>query len=402
MAVLRFVALGIGAVAQIYAARQLGPEKLGISGMALAAVAQGGILVTLGANTLLVREYKEASCATQRKALVETAYSFRAITSGLLVLPFIVSLPWLWHSPQYFIAAACVLPLIFFESNQAIWVLQAEERVPAQYWANVAGALVSSLLIFAFLTPASPAGSDMLAGVVGTGVCFWISWRYALNSLPEWRNSMQSFRNFFVRSRWLFLSAIIMYVYMRLDQPMVGWLRSAEELGLYRSAWHVANALQPFLLIFTLLLYPRLIAWNAESPQVSWNRQVRLFLLVGPACGFIASLGFVVIPPLYPMLFGDVFAVAAIPCALVVTSRLIAVVNGIFAYGLWAANRDLTMVSIMASVAVISFGLNLLLIPRGGILAAATVNVFSELAILGGSAFCMRQAAAMHANKAQH
>ena len=60
MTALRFIGLGIGAVAQIYAARQLGPEKLGISGMALAAVAQGSILVTLGANTLLVREYKEA------------------------------------------------------------------------------------------------------------------------------------------------------------------------------------------------------------------------------------------------------------------------------------------------------------------------------------------------------
>ena len=35
MTALRFIGLGIGAVAQIYAARQLGPEKLGISGMLL-------------------------------------------------------------------------------------------------------------------------------------------------------------------------------------------------------------------------------------------------------------------------------------------------------------------------------------------------------------------------------
>jgi len=38
MSALRFIGLGIGAVAQIYAARQLGPEKLGIYGMALAAI----------------------------------------------------------------------------------------------------------------------------------------------------------------------------------------------------------------------------------------------------------------------------------------------------------------------------------------------------------------------------
>ena len=47
MTALRFISLGIGAVAQIYAARQLGPEKLGISGMALADSAQCSVVTSL-------------------------------------------------------------------------------------------------------------------------------------------------------------------------------------------------------------------------------------------------------------------------------------------------------------------------------------------------------------------
>jgi len=47
MTVLRFLGLGIGAAAQIYAARQLGPEQFGISGMALADSAQCSIVASL-------------------------------------------------------------------------------------------------------------------------------------------------------------------------------------------------------------------------------------------------------------------------------------------------------------------------------------------------------------------
>ena len=153
MTALRFIGLGIGAVAQIYAARQLGPEKLGISGMALAAVAQGSILVTLGANTLLVREYKEAKTDGEKQSLISAAYTLRTIITFGLALLLLAALPWLWPHPQYLLATACVLPLIFFESNQALWVLQAEERVPAQYLANVAGALVSAIVILTLVRP---------------------------------------------------------------------------------------------------------------------------------------------------------------------------------------------------------------------------------------------------------
>ena len=158
MTALRFIGLGIGAVAQIYAARQLGPEKLGISGMALAAVAQGGILVTLGANTLLVREYKAAKTDSDKESLIGAAYTLRTIIAGGLALFIVAALPWLWQHPQYLLAAACVVPLIFFESNQALWILQAEEKTPAQYLANVASAVISGTLISLFIVTGKQIG----------------------------------------------------------------------------------------------------------------------------------------------------------------------------------------------------------------------------------------------------
>ena len=394
MTVLRFIGLGIGALAQIYAARQLGPEKLGISGMALAAVAQGGILVTLGANTLLVREYKEAKTHEEKQSLISAAYTLRTIITGALVLLLIAALPWLWPHPQYLLATACVLPLIFFESNQALWVLQAEEKVPAQYLANVASAVVSAVVIFALVRPSSPAGSDMLAAVCGLIVAFGLSWRFAQRTLPRFTFNRQEIAKVVRGTKWLFLSAIVTYAYTRFEQPMVGWLRSVDELGVYRSAWQIINAVTPILAIVAILVYPKLINWHQESLQGLWANQKRLFknLLPIALLGSIVSVG--VIPFVFPYVYGPMYAAAAWPCAVLLLSKIIATVGCVFGWGLWAAKKDLTMLVLMTVVAIASVASNFVLIPLGGMLAAALVNLASELAVLAASAFLMWRLAA--------
>lgn len=394
MTALRFIGLGIGAAAQIYAARQLGPEKLGISGMALAAVAQGSILVTLGANTLLVREYKEAKTDEEKQSLISAAYTLRTIITAGLALLLLAALPWLWPHPQYMLATACVLPLIFFESNQALWLLQAEEKVPAQYVANVASALVSAVVIFALVGPSSPAGIDMLAAVCGLIVAFGLSWRFAQRTLPRFTFNRQEVAKVVRGTKWLFLSAIVTYAYTRFEQPMVGWLRSVDELGVYRSAWQIINAVTPILAIVAILVYPKLINWHQESLQSLWANQKRLFKKLLPfAClGAVAALG--VVPLVFPYVYGPIYAAAAWPCALLLLSKIVAVLGCVFAWGLWAAKKDITMLVLMSVVAIVSVALNFALIPIGGMLAAATVNLASELAVLVASAFIMRRLAA--------
>lgn len=384
MTVLRFIGLGIGAVAQIYATRQLGPEKLGISGMALATVAQGSILVTLGANTLLVREYKEAQTEEQRTKLISAAFTLRTIITAGLGLVLLAALPWLWPYPEYLLATACVLPLIFFENNQALWVLQAKERVHLQFCASLAGTLVSAILIFAFIRPLSPTGSDMLVAVAGAVVVFGLSWCFAHRTLPGLKLDWDAIGKLAGGTKWLFLSAIVTYGYTRFDQPMVGWFRSGEEMGVYRSAWQITNALQPFLTIASLLLYPKLISWKMVSPIFLWQQQRRISIPFAGSFIIASSLIWIAIPPAYPYIYGDAFAAAAIPCAILLTARLVAVVNVVYGYGLWAMGKDKLMLSLMTLCAVASISANLWVIPNYGIIGAALINLFSEVFVLLG------------------
>jgi O-antigen/teichoic acid export membrane protein len=381
MTALRFIGLGIGAVAQIYAARQLGPEKLGISGMAIAAFAQGSIIANLGANTLLVREYKAATTQTEKRALIDIAFTLRTLVSLALLAAILAATPWLLEHPQFILSTACVLPMIFFDSNHALWVLQAEERVPAQYIANLASALVTALIIFIFITPNSPAGSDMVAAVFGMLAAFCLSWHYALRGLPRWRFNRHRIGGLLKATKWLFLTAVVTYGYTRLDQPLLGWLRSLEDLGIYRAAFQISNALQPLFSMVPLLLYPKLIQWRSESMASLWHHQKRVLRTIAPWCLIFSAATFLTAPVLLPLVYGEKFANATWPSAMLLSGKAIGLLGSIYIMGLWAVGRDRTIFSIIAAVAVVSVVLNFLLIPRFGVLASASISLASEVAI---------------------
>jgi len=391
MAILRFGGLGVGAVAQIYAARQLGPEKLGISGMALTVAAQGGILVTFGADALLVRQFREFKDARKQNEFISTVFTFRLLLTGAMTIALLIAIPWLLHKPQYFLASACIIPLVFFQSNQALWILQAREMVPAQYLANTLSAFLSAVLVFIFIRPQSMAGSDVVVGLVAVMLAFALSWYSAYGAIPKLKFDWTEIWGLITASRWLFLSAIVTYGYTRFEQPLVGVLRSVDELGVYRSALQIINGVQPLLVMIPLLIYPKLISWRAISINDLWLGQKRLFFQFLAPVLLLGLFAMVVIPVAYPLLFGSAFKNAAIPCVLLVCSKLVVILNGIFGWGLWAAKKDKTMLAVMSAVGISSTALYFLLIPRFGMIGAASVNLLSEIMILIACACLMHR-----------
>jgi O-antigen/teichoic acid export membrane protein len=74
---------------------------------------------------------------------------------------------------------------------------------------------------------------------------------------------------------------------------------------------------------------------------------------------------------------------------------MIAVLGGIYCWGLWAQNRDGLVLRLTATTAIISLPLNFFLIPRLGLLGAAGVGVICEILMLlataGASRMLFRQ-----------
>ncbi len=395
----RGIGLGIAAAGSIWAARSLGPEKLGISGMILSVVAPLTLLVDLNQDVSLVRRYKTCETDEARAQLIRETFIFR----GMLCLAYMAVMVCVlaatglpggtWH-----LGVMAAFPLLLVSVNQGAWALQAQENMPARYRALMLQSAISAACYFAFFRPdRMPAGSDIIVMAVAVGVEYSLGWWYARRPLRKaflskpgfaiwrWEEMKQGLRTASQAcwaGRWVAITGLVSYLYIYLQSPLVGLLLGNEALGQYRTAGTLLNAFQAFAAMIPAVLYPRMIEWHRIGPEHLWRNQMRFARVA--FCFFIpgALAAFFFAPYVYKLLYGPAFLSAAYPFALLLVSKMIAVLNGIFGWGLWAQHRDGLMLRLTVATAVISLPLNFYLIPHQGLLGAAAVGVICEALML--------------------
>ncbi|GEM_PF-2114915 len=395
---LRFLALGLSALSQIWIARCLGPSKLGVSGMVSSVVAQILVLSTFNLDGILVRRFKHCDAAREKEVLIGGSLVLRGALTLLIglggaVFCLFAKLPPVWSLPL-----SGGFALLFLQSGQCAWLLQGQENVPAQYRAMVLQAAIVSVLGFLFIRPATvPAGVDLWIGAAGLLAATVFSWHVALRRgetlrprLPvgAFRFSLSLMRE----GKWLFLCGVVIQVYTMFEQPMLGSLSSLAELGRYRSACQLGQIVQAFTLLLPALLYPKLLTALRDGQKALWEAQKYYALRVGLCVAAIIPVCWLAAPFVHHLLFGAAFDSAAIPSALLVTSKLLVAVVGIFGWGLIAGKKDRLQFFIMSGVALLSVTANCLLIPRHGMRGVAWVNLLSEI-LVGAALFfaCRKQ-----------
>lgn len=382
----RTFALVFGATASIWAARCLGPENLGISAMVIAISEQAMLLVALNLNPLLVREYKRRD-EEGKDDLMATVFTYRLMVAAMLGILIASGMFLAGVSAKWWLAILAGVPYFILISNDSVWALQARENLPAQHRALAIKSLLTASMFFIFFRPGIGPGWDVVVQVIAVGIAMIISWKWAMEnrafSLVNFQK-LKAIKTLVKEGRWLFLTGVVIYIYNSLGSPLLAWLYSVKELGIFRTAILATGALQSFLLLISGLLYPRFIEWQKNGFDFFWQRQKILFYF-GLLCLIpITALTFLGAPWFYK-LYGSKFATAAYPFALLATSKYINTLGSIFTFGLWAQSRDRAMLFVIGLAAIFSLCANLLLIPRYGMWAVANVNLGSEILILLGA-----------------
>lgn len=384
----RFLSLGVGAAGSIWAARCLGPEKTGISGVVLATSTQMALFATFNQDVGLIRRYKEMSDTVQQNGLIAGIVTQRILAAIILITLGWIAM-WVSHVPSQFTVPALLgSALFFFTTNTPNWLLQARENMPAQYRMTALQACLSAALIAIFFRPGMPAGSDLAVTLVVTLVTSFFIWKIALLNRHSFSLSLDAAWTeapLLWQGRWLFLTGLVVYLYTSSEQPILAYFGSVRQLGQYRSALQITGAIQPFLTMFAALLYPRYVEWHRAGPLHLWVMQVRIVKFMVVPLAVIGLLIAATVPKFQPLVFGEKFAPAAVPCVYLLLAKLVVVVNSVFSFGLWARKKDKATLAIMCGTAIISVLSNLLLVPRFGMLAAAMTNCASELIILMGT-----------------
>jgi O-antigen/teichoic acid export membrane protein len=178
--------------------------------------------------------------------------------------------------------------------------------------------------------------------------------------------------------RWLILMGLINYILINSESPLLGYLHSIKEVGIYRTATTISFGIQGFLIMISDLMYPRLIEWRKQGLEYLWQRQKKVTLVLAAGLLPLGLTSFLITPFLFHFCYGPAFQRAAFPCALLLLSRMIAVLTRVYGYGLVAQKQDRKLAIVCSGIAVFSLISNCIFIPYYGIYASSVNNLVSE------------------------
>jgi O-antigen/teichoic acid export membrane protein len=375
----------------VWIARSLGPSELGKSGFIIATNSQILLLLAVCPNAYAVRFLKERENSKEAISIIFTARALVGVVYSLLVLGMILLdvFPSEWKP---LILLGFMIPVLI--AIQPVWLLQSQENQAAQFKMSAAIAFTSMAIALLFIRPGGIAEEDLAARlgsvIVGAGVGWWL-----VGSGNPFRFFRMDKLNLVLRSLWesrvVFFTQLVVYIYVGLELPLIGYLTDLEELGLYRSSIQLVAAANSFLVMVPMLYYPKFIEWRKSSPALLWQNQKKILKYVLMFVLPVAAGTFLLGPYLYGVVFGEQFQSASYPFAVLLCSKLVVLIHGIFAWGLYANNKDTTMLYILVLVALVSLTSNLVFIPNYGMIAAAWVNLTSESLILGLCYFASRK-----------
>jgi O-antigen/teichoic acid export membrane protein len=221
-----------------------------------------------------------------------------------------------------------------------------------------------------------------LAATVLNAVIFYILQRRMLFRAPlvwDWPTGRDLLREGFP----LLLNSLLLAVFFRFDVVLLRAQAGVAALGLYDAAYKVINMTQIVPPYFVAALFP-LLARYAVTDRAALERMYHRALgLLQLVAWPVAVGGTLLAPVIIAVLGGRAFLPgAALALAILIWYLPLSYANGVTQYVLIALRRQRAITVAFVIGAVFNLGMNLLLIPAYGYLAAASVTVATEVALL--------------------
>jgi polysaccharide transporter, PST family len=377
----KLLRMGAGVAVGAWVARYLGPAQFGSLSYAMALVALLTGIASMGLPEILLRDLVRHP--EQRRSLMASALLLR-LGGGLAVIAIsLIAMAVLRPGDGdglilVLIVAIGPLALAFDVVDVGF---QAQTRVRSVILLrNAAFAVTALLRVLAILSGAALplfAALTTLEFVVAAALMTMAAQRQGLG-FGIGDVSRATMRRLIGESWPLLLRGIAVGVYFRVDQILVGQLLGDEAVGRYAVAVRLSEIWNLIPVAIMAAVAPSLVASQAVSRETYERQLVRLMRVLGwGSAGFAVLIGLAA-PLLIGLLFGPAYA-AAVPVLALHAWAAVAVALGTVS-ATWLINMGLARHGLWQALAggIVSVGLNLLLIPRLGIVGAALVQVASQ------------------------
>lgn len=187
-------------------------------------------------------------------------------------------------------------------------------------------------------------------------------------------------KKYIIKSTPFLISGLLSMINMNLDTIIIGFTRSEYELGIYSSAYKIIYFLINLIAVIYVPFFPLLIEYFNNKDIYKLQNVVNNICKVVMLLGFpIAVGGILLSKEIIILLFGHKYAEAYLPFIILLIYIFILFMRETYGYSLNAWNMERKYLKSVVISSLLNLILNLILIPKFGIVAAAITTLISEL-----------------------
>ena len=380
----RIVRMGGALVVGTVVVRYLGPAQYGSFSFAFALFGLFNVVSNLGLDYLVVSEIALSHDEVSKREVLGTAFWLKICASVATTVA--ASLyAWWSHSSEIVVVVMVAMFSVaaitqgfdvvdyFFQArtrSRVVVIPQLIVFVLTNLARITAILLKQSLLVFGII-----AALEILVTEIGLALAY----QTAERDIFQWAFSRARAKRL-LRASWpLLISGLLIIVYMRTDQILLGTLSSKMVVGFYSAATKLSEIWYAIPSLICASVMPRLLARKGNDPSFYYTRLQTLYNMLAKISLLIGLGGLVVSKYLILLLFGKAF----LPAAQVLNVHIwtapfvfIGVVGG-----MQLIHENLTRFALQRSIvgAVCNVALNFMLIPRFGAVGSALATLFTQV-----------------------
>lgn len=367
----------------IWVARYLGPEQFGIFSYALAFTAIFAGIAKLGLDGIMVREL--INQPQQRDMYMGTAFWLKMAGACLVMALIAAILPFTTNDATTKLYIFIITAGLVFQSFEVVdFYFQAQVMAKVVSLCKVIQLTLSSMVrIYLVLS-----GADLVWFVLVTAfdtltlaVCYVAAYKF---------NQRTAFYSFFslpiakrlLKDSWpLIFSAIVVMVYMRIDQIMINNMLGDYEVGVYSAAVRLSEIFYFIPILLSASLFPAILNAKQHSAILFQQRLQRLYTFMVWLSIFIAIVMTISADFLIEKLFGNAYQDAAQVLVIHVWSAVFVFLG--VSFSKYLLSENLTKIDFQRTLlgALCNVSFNLFLIPNYGLSGAALATLLSQFVV---------------------
>ena len=366
--------MGIVFALNIWVTRYLGPEKFGLLSFASAFVSLFLAIANLGLFGIVIRDvvmYPES-----RHKIIGTALVLKILGGVVCVCLTLTTIRVIRpHDPATFLLVSIVAAGMIFQAFDVFdfWFL-SQLQSKNSLLANLPGFVLVSLGKVILILTGAPLEAFAWAAffeIILAGIGFLFVYQKTSRELCKLRMSLEWAKSLLRDSAPLIFAGLMLMVYTRIDQVMLGQMLGDRSVGVYSAAVKIAEFWYVFPGLVLQSIFPRIIEAKKKGDVHYYDTLQKVFdsmavisyLFVLPLCLFAK--------PIIVLLYGSAYADAGTVLAVYVLSGIFVMIGHAREY--WITVENITRFSLYSTMlgAVVNIALNFLLIPRYGGVGAA-------------------------------